>query len=147
MTNLEAISIKLQEEKDKQLETILKVSGSAVINKNEYGLNVVDNSNVASSLIFKGLNKRKLVDNTYQYLMTKNLKYYIYVNDEDMNIASNIIKHLTTKYDITVSALWDILNEIIPTIYKLDYARCRTMNDQFLKSKNGIWYYQPEFDK
>jgi hypothetical protein len=77
--------------------------------------------------------------------MTKNLKYYIYVNDEDMNIASNIIKHLTTKYDITVSALWDILNEIIPIIYKLDYARCRTMNDQFLKSKNGIWYYQPEF--
>lgn len=59
MTNLEAISIKLQEEKDKQLETILKVSGSAVINKNEYGLNIVDNSNAASSLLFKNLTKSK----------------------------------------------------------------------------------------
>jgi chaperonin cofactor prefoldin len=59
MTNLEAISIKLQEEKDKQLESILSVSGSAAINRNEYGVNVVDNSNVASSLIFKGLTKSK----------------------------------------------------------------------------------------
>lgn len=59
MTNLEAISIKLQEEKDKQLESILSVSGSAVINRNEYGVNVVDNSNIASSLLFKPLTKNK----------------------------------------------------------------------------------------
>ncbi len=59
MTNLEAISIKLQEEKDKQLESILSVSGSAAINRNEYGVNVVDNTNVASSLVFKGLTKSK----------------------------------------------------------------------------------------
>jgi len=59
MTNLEAISIKLQEEKDKQLESILSVSGSAAINRNEYGINVVDNSNAASSLLFKGLTKTK----------------------------------------------------------------------------------------
>ena len=59
MTNLEAISLKLQEEKDKQLETILRVSGSAVINKNEYGVNVVDDSNMASSLLFKPLTKNK----------------------------------------------------------------------------------------
>ncbi len=59
MTNLEAISIKLQEEKDKQLESILSVSGSSAINRNEYGINVVDNSNVASSLLFKGLTKPK----------------------------------------------------------------------------------------
>jgi hypothetical protein len=34
MTNLEAISIKLQEEKDKKLESILSVSGSDEINRN-----------------------------------------------------------------------------------------------------------------
>ena len=59
MTNLEAISIKLQEEKDKKLEAILSVSGSAAISRNEYGVNVVDDSNVASSLVFKGLTKDK----------------------------------------------------------------------------------------
>ena len=57
MTNLEAISIQLQEEKDKKLEAILSVSGSAAISRNEYGVNVVDDSNVASSLVFKGLTK------------------------------------------------------------------------------------------
>jgi hypothetical protein len=59
MTNLEAISIKLQEEKDKQIESILSVSGSAAINRNEYGVNIVDNTNIASSLVFKGLTKDK----------------------------------------------------------------------------------------
>lgn len=59
MTNLEAISIKLQEEKDKQLESILSVSGSAVTNKNEYGVTIVDSINPASSLIFKNLSKPK----------------------------------------------------------------------------------------
>jgi hypothetical protein len=59
MTNLEAISIKLQEEKDKQIESILSVSGSAAINRNEYGVNVVDSVNIASSLVFKGLTKDK----------------------------------------------------------------------------------------
>jgi hypothetical protein len=59
MTNLEAISIKLQEEKDKQLESILSVSGSAVVNKNDYGVTIVDSINPASSLIFKNLSKPK----------------------------------------------------------------------------------------
>ena len=59
MTNLEAISIKLQEEKDKQIESILSVSGSAAITRNEYGVNIVDNTNIASSLVFKGLTKDK----------------------------------------------------------------------------------------
>jgi hypothetical protein len=62
MTNLEAISIKLQEEKDKQIESILSVSGSAAINRNEYGVNVVDNMNIVSSLVFKGLTKDKYDD-------------------------------------------------------------------------------------
>ena len=59
MTNLEAIAIKLQEEKDKQLESILRVSGSAAVTKNEYGINVIEANNPASSLLFKTLNKPK----------------------------------------------------------------------------------------
>ena len=58
MTNLEAISIKLQEEKDKRIESILMISGSSAITKNEYGVNIV-NENAASSLVFKGLTKDK----------------------------------------------------------------------------------------
>ncbi len=60
MTNLEAIALRLQEEKDKRLDDILKVSGSAAISKTEYNVNIVDESNPASSLIFKRLNKPKL---------------------------------------------------------------------------------------
>ena len=60
MTNLEAIALKLQEEKDKRIEEILRVSGSAAISKNEYNINVVDDTNPASSLVFKKLNKPKL---------------------------------------------------------------------------------------
>jgi len=60
MTNLEAIALKLQEEKDKRLEQILSVSGSSAISKNEYNVNVVDDSNPASSLVFKKLNKPKI---------------------------------------------------------------------------------------
>ena len=58
MTNLEAIAIKLQEEKDKRIESILMVSGSSAIAKNEYGVNIVD-ENAASSLVFKNLTKDK----------------------------------------------------------------------------------------
>lgn len=59
MTNLEAISIKLKEEKDKELESILKISGSAANVKNEYGVTIIDDTNIASSLVFKNLNKPK----------------------------------------------------------------------------------------
>lgn len=58
MTSLEAISAKLQEEKDKRLEAILMVSGSSAIARNEYGVNIV-NENAATSLVFKGLTKDK----------------------------------------------------------------------------------------
>jgi hypothetical protein len=63
MTTTETISEKLQDIKDARLEEILKVSGSAAITKNEYGINVVDENNSASSLIFKSLTKDKY-DNT-----------------------------------------------------------------------------------
>lgn len=60
LTSLESISEKLQEQRKNELESILRISGSAAISRNEYGVNVVDNSNVATSLIFKTLNKNNL---------------------------------------------------------------------------------------
>jgi hypothetical protein len=62
MTNLEAIALRLKEERDIRLEEILKISGSAAIAKNEYNVNLVDDTNPASSLVFKKLNKPKLDD-------------------------------------------------------------------------------------
>jgi hypothetical protein len=62
MTNLEAIAIKLKEEKDKELESILKISGSAANVKNDYGVTIVDDSNIVSSLVFKNLSKPKYDD-------------------------------------------------------------------------------------
>jgi len=60
LTSLEAISQKLEESRTMQLEGVLSVSGSNAITKNEYGITVVDDTNVASSLVFKPLNKVKL---------------------------------------------------------------------------------------
>jgi len=59
MTNLEAISLKLEEERQSKLESILSVSGSETIAKNEYGVTIVNDTNVATSLVFKTLNKPK----------------------------------------------------------------------------------------
>lgn len=59
LTSLEAIAEKLQENRHNQLEDILRISGSAAMVKNEYGITVVEDSNIASSLIFKQLNKPK----------------------------------------------------------------------------------------
>jgi regulator of replication initiation timing len=58
-TSLEAISEKLEQERQNTLESILSISGSQAIAKNNYGITVVDDSNVASSLVFKELNKNK----------------------------------------------------------------------------------------
>ena len=59
MTTTETISEKIQNIKTAQLEEILKVSGSAAITKNEYGVTIIDENDSASSLIFKSLNKDK----------------------------------------------------------------------------------------
>ena len=45
MTNLEAIALRLKEEREKRIEQILGVSGSAAINKSEYNVNFVDKNN------------------------------------------------------------------------------------------------------
>jgi hypothetical protein len=62
MNTTETISEKAQNIKTAQLEEILKVSGSAAITKNEYGVTIVNENDSASSLIFKSLNKDKYDD-------------------------------------------------------------------------------------
>lgn len=62
LTPLEIIAQRLQEKKDTELESILSISGSAAIAKNEYGITVVEDANVASSLLFKPLTKMKMDD-------------------------------------------------------------------------------------
>jgi predicted nucleic acid-binding Zn-ribbon protein len=59
LTSLETISQKLTDVQSQRLEDILKISGSAAIAKNEYGVTVVDDTDVASTLLFKGLTKPK----------------------------------------------------------------------------------------
>lgn len=58
-TGLEAIAEKLEKERQNKLESILSISGSQAIAKNDYGITVVEETNVASSLVFKELNKNK----------------------------------------------------------------------------------------
>jgi hypothetical protein len=58
-TSTETISEKIENIKTAQLEEILKMSGSAAITKNEYGVTIIDENDSASSLIFKSLNKDK----------------------------------------------------------------------------------------
>ena len=59
LTPLEAIAQKLEEKRQGELESILKISGSSAIARNEYGITVVDENNVASSLAFKKLTRPK----------------------------------------------------------------------------------------
>jgi len=59
MTGLEAIANKLEEKRKSELESILSISGSTAIAKNEYGVTIVKDDNIASSLVFKELNKPK----------------------------------------------------------------------------------------
>jgi uncharacterized Fe-S cluster-containing radical SAM superfamily protein len=58
-TSIEAIAQKLSDDRKERLESILMVSGSEAIVKNEYNITVVDDTNVASSLLFKELKKDK----------------------------------------------------------------------------------------
>lgn len=59
LTSIEAIAQKLENDRKEKLESILMVSGSESIGKNEYNITVVDDTNVASSLLFKELKKDK----------------------------------------------------------------------------------------
>jgi predicted nucleic acid-binding Zn-ribbon protein len=62
LTSLEAIAEKLADKRKEDLESILSISGSSAISKNDYGVNIVDVNNVASSLLFKQLTKPKQDD-------------------------------------------------------------------------------------
>ena len=62
LTPLEIIAERLKEKRDTELESILSISGSSAIAKNEYGITVVEDTNVASSLLFKPLTKMKMDD-------------------------------------------------------------------------------------
>lgn len=59
LTSLEVIAEKLADKRKEDLESILKVSGSSAISKNDYGVTIVDEQNVATSLLFKPLTKIK----------------------------------------------------------------------------------------
>lgn len=58
-TALEAIAEKLEAARKEKLETILSVSGSQSIAKNDYNVTIVNEQIPASSLLFKTLNKDK----------------------------------------------------------------------------------------
>lgn len=62
ITSLEAIAEKLADKRKTDLESILSISGSSAISKNNYGVTIVDEQNIASSLIFKNLTKVKQDD-------------------------------------------------------------------------------------
>ena len=60
LTPLETIAQKLADKRKEDLESILRISGSAAVSKNEYGVTIIDEQNVASSLVFKPLTKTKI---------------------------------------------------------------------------------------
>ena len=62
LSSLEAIAEKLADKRKEDLESILSISGSSAISKNNYGVTIVDAENVASSLLFKSLTKTKQDD-------------------------------------------------------------------------------------
>lgn len=63
LTVLESIAEKLEEKRKQDLEGILRVSGSNASSKNNYGVIVTDKNDVATSLVFKPLNKIKIDTN------------------------------------------------------------------------------------
>jgi len=59
LTSLESISEKITIQRQTDLENILSISGSAASVKNAFGVTVIDDKNIASSLVFKNLSKPK----------------------------------------------------------------------------------------
>jgi hypothetical protein len=74
MTSLEAIAQKLEEKRKSDLESILSISGSQAIAKNQYGITVVDENNIASSLVFKELSKNKYDESELLKAIDLNIK-------------------------------------------------------------------------
>jgi hypothetical protein len=107
VTSLEAIAQQIEQEKQKKLNDILNVSGSAAMVKNDYNVTIVDESNAASSLIFKPLTKEK-------YDTTELLKA-VDVNVKELvpNIpVANLNLVPKPLYDTEVSTSIDLKNQV-----------------------------------
>jgi len=104
LTPLETIAQKLSDKRKEDLESILKISGSAAVSKNEYGVTIVDEQNVASSLVFKPLTKTK-IDNVELLkaidVEVKELKPSIPVLTKELVPKSLYDEQVTTNTDLT----------------------------------------------
>jgi len=104
LTPLETIAQKLADKRKDDLESILKISGSAAVSKNEYGVTIVDEQNVASSLVFKPLTKTK-IDNVELLkaidVEVKELKPSIPVPNKELVPKSLYDEQVVTNADLT----------------------------------------------
>ncbi len=110
MLAIEAIKEKLEIERKLKLEDILKVSGSNAISKTGYNITIVDDINVATSLLFKNLSK-------------------------DKYDQSELVKAI----DIEISELKPILPTVSsPKIDLADYNAALNVNDELRKDVEAL---------
>ena len=104
LTPLETIAQKLADKRKEDLESILRISGSAAVSKNEYGVTIVDEQNVASSLVFKPLTKTK-IDNVELLkaidVEVKELKPSIPIPNKELVPKSLYDEQVVTNTDLT----------------------------------------------
>jgi hypothetical protein len=128
LTSIEAIAEKLQEERKNRLEEILISSGSQAIVKNNYGITIVDEKNVASSLVFKELNKDKYDEEEVKKAIdieVKELKPSIPVPnldlvprpiyDKEVAISEDLrikLADVTAKYNASLNEIQRLKNEV-----------------------------------
>jgi chaperonin cofactor prefoldin len=107
LTSLETISQKLADVKSQRLEDILKISGSAAIAKNEYGVTVVDDTDVASTLLFKGLTKPKYDNEELLKAIDTNVKELKpNIPTQNLNLVPKPL------YDEQVGIVVDLTNQV-----------------------------------
>ena len=127
LTALETISQKLQEERDNRLESILISSGSAAIAKNEYNVTIVDNKNVASSLVFKELNKDKYDEEEIKKAINVNVtELKPNIPEPNLNL---IPKPIYDKLALQYADLQKQYNDL-ETIYQVALAEIRRLDTE-----------------
>jgi hypothetical protein len=127
LTALETISQKLQEERDNRLESILISSGSAAIAKNEYNVTIVDNKNVASSLIFKELNKDKYDEEEIKKAINVNVtELKPNIPEPNLNL---IPKPIYDKLALQYADLQKQYNDL-ETVYQIALAEIRRLDTE-----------------
>jgi len=127
LTALETISQKLQEERDNRLESILISSGSAAIAKNEHNVTIVDNKNVASSLVFKELNKDKYDEEEIKKAINVNVtELKPNIPEPNLNLIPKPI------YDKLVLQYADLQKQYndLETIYQVALAEIRRLDTE-----------------